>query len=1031
MAQRVLRQLFNNFRGTHERFTHLTRPQEYSPLCQNLVLDKQDNLVGRFGTRGIATESQGNIQLLFNSRSLRLPRCGLHTYRYQALDGSGEIEEVVGIGNQFFRLKKGTITFAYGGAGTADVSFYPYTDPTFGATLVFQTRLNGSAQYTRTDDVGAPSIWSNYWLGAMKDAVEAFASWTVTISGYAKVNGAQAGRDFNNAITVDAGHTISVATDKATMLAYYSTNSAPDQGYEFATVTATDATTLRIKPKSSNAVIDLNDDAWLGTGLLDLSCLPYFYRNSANSGGFTLNFFYWERVPWGNDNYPTYDVDLTPTNWLLSPQLSSASSSNDIRYFPGTPEFQNYKMVTFDNAVYTAAQGNVGKKSYKAGSSGVLAGGAGDVFRASGLIQYDGQSWHQAALGANLCVPTDGGVGTMPAGTYKYISRVKYIDYQGLAHYGADNVQTGTSVSSTITQVVNRLVTVTLSAHSPFDTFKPSYRINVASNGGTQAFTANTPVAITVLSAAASDRQKGLYVGDTAAFLNATTNQLVRAKVTAITWIGAASYSITVTPPVNGTIANGALITNNFVHEVFRTDANNNQFYLMAEVPVNLGGATSVYTDNNATVSDRALYDGPFTGNVRRDPPPQLSTLEVHQGLLLGAGDPDSRDSLYWCNTDDTWSWSQSSNQTTVPPPGGSGISAIASSDDNTAAVFGSKGVRFIAGDFASGSISEIKIYEGDCGCPSRHGAIKIREELWWLSNKGPRFAIGAELQPAVENFIQTLFDKDYQLVYNSNISAANQLKPLVKKAVAVNHVDNQHAIWVVPALTNNTTTKTLVYPSTSTVELYYDYEKKFFATFKYFTETGTYAGADASFYGAGGMCIADGKRYSLGVFQDADRAQIAGALMRELGEYTNSGTNQFAGWNYLGPRLQLTHILKLAFDDLDEPSVEKQYLRAKVYTENLTDQFTSWTTSITANRNFSLASSTNSTFTVSSVNTYEIEPVKLASEKARAHQLVLTSTANVTSNVGVTPTFNGRPVYTGIEYSVAIDYQKEDVSKS
>lgn len=1032
MAQRVLRQLFNAFRGTHERFTHLTRPQEYSPLCQNLVRDEQDNLVGRLGTRVIAGESQGHIGLLFNSRSLRFPRCGLHTYRYQALDGSGEIEEVVGIGNHFFRLKKGTITFAYGGAGTADVSFYPYSNVS-GQGVLFETRVNGAAQYSQQYSIETPAVYGLNWMGNMKDGVEGFASWTVTISGYAKVNGAQAGRDYNNAITVDAGHTVTVATDKATMLAYYSTNGAPDIGYEFATVTEVGATTLRLKPKSANAVIDVSDNDHLGTGLLDISCLPYFYRASTLSGGVTYNFFYWERVPWGSDNYPTYDLDTSATAWLLSPQLAAQASSNAIRYFPGTPEFQNYKIVTYDNAVYAAAQGHIGERAGKYADRPAF---PGEVVRKCGLIQYDGQSWHQAVLGLTTLGLATAGAGNLANGTYKYISRIKYIDYQGIEHFGPDTLQIKNAPESIVIAGGPLNVTVSVTPYLGNDTIKPPYRLNVAVDDGggppaAQTFTANTTFNCRVDGGSAALRQRGLYIGDTAAFIDSGTGNLVRAKVTAITRVSATIYTLTMVPPVSGTIAIGGLITNNHVFEVYRTNVNNNQYYLLAEFPANLVNVATTYLDNFADVSANALYDGPFTGRFRRDPPPQLSTLEVHQGLLLGAGDPDSPDSLYWCNSDDPWSWSAATNQTNSPPPGSGGISAIASSDDNLAAVFGSKGVRFIAGDFASGNVSEVKTYEGDCGCPSRHGAIKIRDELWWLSNKGLRRARGTELIPAEDNFIKTISNKDYQLVYNSNISAANQLKPLVKKAVAVNHVDNQYAIWVVPALTNNTTTKTLVYPAPATIELYYDYKAEYYATFKYFTETGLYANVEASFYGAGGMCIADGKRYSLGVFQDADRAQIAGALFRELGEYANSGTTQYAAWNDLGPRIRLTHTLKLPFDTLGDPSVEKQFLRAKVYTENNSDQFSSWLTSITANRNFSLTSSTNSTFTVNSVNTYEIEPVKLASEKARAHQLVLTSTANVTSDYAQTPAFHGRPVYTGIEYSVALDYQKEDVSKS
>lgn len=1030
MAVKTFRQFFNTFKGVHERFTHLTRPLEYSVQCNNLILDSQNNLTDRYGRRQFAQTSVSPL----TSSTIKLPTYGLHNYRYQALDGTGEIEEVIGISNHFFRLKKGTITFQYTGSGTGTVSHYMDSS----GFLNFGAAVNGVNVYDIADVTWGP-LSASVTLGALKDGIEANANWTVTISGYAKVNGTQSGRNFNNAITVDSGHTITVATDRATMLGYYSTNGTPDLGYDFATVVETGATTLRVKPKSSVAVIDLTDNAYLGTGLLDMTILPYFNNIDVKTSAKTYDFYYWERVPWGSDKDPTVDCLSTTTSWLMSPLLTSVSNSNNIRYFPGSPEFQNYKLVTYDNCVYTAAQGNAGQlKTYNVFTSTQTVG------RKSGLLQYDGQSWHQAIMPVANFSLSDGGSGSLTEGVYKYIARLKFIDYQENEHYGEDTISAEgeprsitLAASKLVSLDFSNLATITNSSPAP----KTPLRTNVAD--GYQVFTANTPVNIAVLSGSDTDRQYGLYIGDTAAFVNADTNQIVRAKVTAINYVSATSYTITITPPENGSIANGALISNNYVYEVFRTEPNNNQFYYVAEIPI-APSLTQSYKDNNVSVSANALYDGPFTGAFRRDVPPQLSTLEEHQGLLIGAGDPDRPNSLYWCNADDPWNWSASTNELTVTPGGRGPISAIASSDDNTFGVFGNKGVSFIAGDFASGALSEVKRYEGDVGCPSRHGAVKIRDSLWWLSNSGLRSATGAILNPPADNFIATVSRQDYQLKFNEAIETENSTKKLVKKCVAVNNTDSQYAIWCIPSFNKNSTTPKIVFPGVYSKILYVDYQNNFFSTW---THSGGPLVPYGLLYPVGGACVFKGKLLTLG-YVDVNvsgSGLIQGALFTELGDYGRwSTTGQFHLWNFYEFTGGITHALQTAFDHLGDPSVDKQFLRLKIYTEvplepeSETELFHRWNTRLITYKNFfsSTYSSnygTDTTITFTDSQDYE-QVAKLLSEKARAMQFYFSGTTSQNSLAGGadgTISGVGPPVFTGIEYEVALDYKKEEVQKT
>lgn len=1001
MAQKVFRQFFNTFKGVHERFTHITRPLEYAAKCQNLILDTSNNLVTRNGFRRFvpgATDYLGYNSL--SSSTLDLPKYGLHAHRYQALDGSGQIEEIIGIGNHVFRLKAATFSALYTGATTGLLSWYYDESGGNAVRLEIQDDL-GTAITSYLPEIDTGSIP----LGLVKDTIEARANWSVTISGYAKVNGAQVARDFNNPITVDAGHTISIATDKATMMAYYSTNGTPDLGYEFTSVVETTATTVRPKQKAPSAVIDLADNAYLGTGLLDAMCLPFFRQANCRitSPGYTVTFYYWERVPWGSDRDFGNDVLPFPTSWLMSPKLTSTSRANRIRYFPGAPEFQNYKCVSYDNAVYIAAQGQIGIKK-KASSSAL------DIEVKSGLIQYDGQSYHQAAMPSAYGSVAVGGAGLLN-GTYKYIYRHKCIDFQGYEHFGADTIQVRGSPYSVAP--AGNVVNITIGNMSSIgDDLRFPYRINYVS--GNQVLTAGASVNILVDGSTATRRQLGLYVGDVAAFLDRSTGsfgQIVKATVNSIAYVSATTYNLNVNLPTNCTVNNGDYITNNFTTEIYRTEAGNNTFYYLAEIPFEAGGVNT-YADNTASVSSNAAYDGPFTGTLRRDPAPQLSVLEVHQGLLVGAGDPDVSNSLYWCNTDDAWAWSSSTNQTTVVPPGGGGITTIASSDDNSLAVFGEKGVSFISGDFATVSINEISRFEGDVGCPSRHGAVKINDELWWLSNVGLRSATGSRLNPATENFVKTISGKDYSLVFNGLISSANKLKPLAKKAVAYNYADRQIALWVVPALQNIAADEKVIAPSSSTTTLYFDYQNGFFGTWRH---------NEPYIYGVGGLSSQNGKILQLGQYFNDSVPFLSGVLFRELGEYTATLPDRVLENFYDDYIIWIRNDLTLAYDTTGDPSVDKQFLRFKVYSEHPDpSSFLQWIAYISTNKNFVLTGGTqNVAMTFSSASQYE-QVIKLFSEKARAMQFRLSNTTGI-----------NRMVLTGIEYEVALAYKPEEVQKT
>lgn len=781
MARSIIRNI-ENFRGLDLRRSDIAGDfLSFSELTNFRFGSGYKSIVGRGGSQPIAQGANFS---------------GIHSYVYSDSDTGAPTEEIVGVNDNLWRLKAATFTVTRsGGSGTFTLrnsvvaaSEYRviFTDGGVAQALVDQ---NGTSQAYLSCDTGLEIIGGgvgSYQGAAIMDlcaAIDGLSNFTcATPDMSARVNGAQ-----NNVttITVDSGHTVSAGDyimfwDKGT------------QSLVWRLVFSTTSTTIAFN--AGDPPVSVIDNQPLGIGASTAAGISLETTHSSSST-FDVTFYYWEPIYTNyNDvqgHYPpflhSYRRDgyksgteattntLTVTNVLLSSGLHPFRVGDSIHFYDEvsgahvarTITAVTSSTITVDGNAVTVNDGRLMWVDCRNDDGwtppsfrnwlGVCYIGSYDYENRRSLTddpsltpattlqryhyatyygyihKYDGQNVYRAGtpyLKVDGIVP--GGSGSF-TGTYQFLVTSRKVDAKGniVESYPVTDLSVAPKVAS---------------GHASFaitwETLSDE-EYNYDRKGAIAAGATTTDNDISVDNG--SGGPPALDVGDKAYFYDSVSSQYVTRRITAVNRV-ASTYSITVDGAAVS-VADNAIISNDYRVCIYRTTANGTLFYLVAEIPLDYYSATQSYTDtmSDATLITKPRYIEPIPLK-EPDPPPKARFLAIHQGCLVGAGNNEDADLIGFSNAEAPEEWPLASGSFYAPATRTGSVSAIESDTEDRLAIFKPRAYYEALGDLDSGNFQVRVVRDGDYGIASHASLQRINGVLMGVSHRGVIGIFGGNL---------------------------------------------------------------------------------------------------------------------------------------------------------------------------------------------------------------------------------------------------------------------------------------------
>jgi len=997
MAPKLFFKNFEAFKGLDTRSSNLTRPREFATDFTNYVINRRLSAEGRKGYKLV-----GNYEDYSSSDSLP-PLYGIFSYRYKDIKGISK-EDLIGVGRELaYVLKTGTIeitgptggkiynipsesgwTFDIRESGTTVGGSFPYD---LGTGL--ESYTGNLTQYVR--------------LGDLVDAIHGLANWTAIATPRAVVDGNQSGRGIAAAITVlnaSPANTITVSTDDAVRIGIDQSGN-----FDFYDVVASSGTSLTLNEETNfnRSTFNVTDGAEIGIGAYPAVAMPMI--NGESSGPAITNtyeFLYWEAI------YQYTD----PSNGHSF--FSAPFGPNSTQTFFQTVDGHNAVMKSVKSNVYIGLPRKPGDElnidytdtNQDVGSALSITGAQGVRDDIGGMVRYDG---HMLAMAGLPTLPVSATAtnssGSLIAGSYRYAVNLKNIDFRGNVVRGPANItgiENPVSVAAPNDAITFAIVPLQNSAWKA-----AQWNLNSAVSSGPHTFISGNSGTYTI----AVNAGHTLRVGDMATFTDRSTGlstgfstgECERYKVTAVT---ATSVTIDFDKTSNSIVCTGNVLSNNCTFEVWRSEADGTDLFFQVEVPATDSSATFSVVDGTADTSGR-LWEGPFTGRNTKDAPPAMRIIESHQGIIVGGGSKDFPEKIYWSNSDSVENFPAATNELFLPATNAGSITAIASDNIDTLDVFREDSVTPIFGDFISGAISISEESIGDVGCPSPLGWVKARNNIYFISNKGPR-TINSGKVGFFDDRLITYFLDNFYVQVDQEPSSIDNTKLVLKRSISVHDQENQRLIFYIPAEDMNDAgdADLLLYPVTSNSKVFvYDYANDLWSLFDMAHDM--WGGAafyknEVYFLSAAGM--QDG--FSVPSTPDS----ISGALMK----FSNDGIL----YDYIDNSTKITNTFKPQWEFLNEPSVDKQFQRIKTWQLN-PERHVPFTLTVKTYKNFDEVNvDTNTTLDFQSSATQQDEK-KLKLSKVQSLQVELSN-----------DTVFENPLLSGYEMLITPVYKKEDLKK-
>jgi len=704
-------------------------------------------------------------------------KCGVH-YRTRTL--TEREETLFTIGDNLYQKKRGTFVITYSGANTATLDVLP--NPTAN-TIDVDIKENGSSI------AGFPKSYSaTDTIGTLYTDINGLSDYSVVATPIARINGNQSD---TQTITVDSSPLTYKANDR---IGFY------HSGFNYVVwrwVFYTTATTIVVDSR-----VSVSDNAWLGLGAEPVSNLPQIEALSLPTGtDVTIEVPYWEGVSnvASTECYALQQDNLPPNPGVWTERPFKSDVEQDVA------ESRNVSFVSSRDVMYFAMpfylNDGIPDSEY-------LDGQPAPILQNSGLWKYDGLDCYLAGLPkmtkpSSIDVTNDSlGSGLTTNSTYKYRLQYVYVDYRGNEISGplTDEIAINTSTYTNVEFVwsaaenpdgsVVYLGNLLRNMAAPFPVREASMNHVLA-----PSFTQQTTIDVF--------EYHGIIPGLKVVVWDNSVKRFVERTVLSCT-----ENTVTIDEPISWDIADtqfqySTYIITPFRMRMWRTVADGSLFYFCQDVAGirAFGGVTAGYVRFGDGVPDAAL--GAPLIEVDRQPSlfPKLKYLTNHQGLIVGSGNPDDPEAVYFEDIVSIESSPAASSNFRVSGSTSSGaVTALASDNDDMLAVFKEDSYFNVVGDLDSLSFQVLEVSKNEFGCPSHAALVKMDNVLVFPSNNGFKAVSGGQLITDFrDRLIDDLTDNFYVQVNNQVIPFEDEDKFVIKRATAIYDPSTRQYICYIP----------------------------------------------------------------------------------------------------------------------------------------------------------------------------------------------------------------------------------------
>jgi hypothetical protein len=531
---------------------------------------------------------------------------------------------------------------------------------------------------------------------------------------------------------------------------------------------------------------------------------------------------------------------------------------------------------------------------------------------------------------------------------------------------GAIGLGTYDTASSTISVISGERVV--------FDDGRSKFNIRTWEVNGNQVGTN----AITVDAATGQNPR----VGDVVYFLDRSKSEYTVRNVTA-----AASTSIT----VDGNTVNvndGDIISLNLRIVIYRSLAGGTEKYFVAEIPNNGLRDFTSFTDSTADTSLGYKYILPekFPG-----PAPKAVWAIAYQGLLVAS----DGDYIRYSEPNDPENF-PIENAFRLPFSQRGDVTGLGI-ENGSLVVFKKYGRAYVFGDLAANNFTS-QLFEDGVGCESGHTIQQTPLGLIFLSHRGFERLFGGALDLEFNSRLSIDFvGKEYKQILDQTISAVDETKPVLRRAVAVNDYKRQLYICFVPCESGepqDTIGGDRTYPNDNSKWYVLDYFKNRWGELDYPLEFNAISGIahfKNELYWA--SIWIEGSTYTANVFKELRRTDKYDAV------------DHYTAINF---------ILQSTWDGSGEISTYKKFERLKIWLSQPSLMVSDFTLTVQTYRNF--LSTIHSQFIKSFINGSTTQKIgKLKPGKTTALSV------KFSNNV-----FAEKVRISGWEYEVLAPYEKE-----
>jgi len=700
---------------------------------------------------------------------------GVH---YKTRDLNEREETLFAIGDQLYKKATGTFAITYSGSNTATLDILP--EPTTD-TITVDIKENGSSIS------GFPKAYApTTSIGTMYEDINGLADYSVVATPIARVNGNQT--DVND-VTVDASP---MTFQRNTRVGFAHSTFGFDVWRWAIDVTST---TITVDTR-----VSVSDDAWLGIGYEQVQILPQTQGLALTSGtSVSIDVPYWEGVSniASTEGYARQQDNL-PTaagGWNEQPFKSVLEQDN--------ANSTNVSFVTSRDTLYFAMpfylNDGVPDAQYRVGQPT-------PNLQNTGLWKYDGLDCYLAGLPA-MTTPEFAqetsylvGSGLQQNSTYKYRFQYAYIDYRG---------------NEVLGPLTDEITTVTTSQQNIQFLWRDGQNAD-----GTDYILGNT---LKVFAAPFPVREAGIdtSVGvqtDTATIVVAAYHNIIAGLKVSVwdnnlkrfvprTVISTTVTSVTFDEPITWDPAISPLYTHYIITplrmRVWRTVADGSLFYKAFDAPGvrAIGGATSGYHRLGDGLPDSQLGEPLIEPDRRPSLFPKLRYLANHQGLIVGSGNPDDPEAVYFEDIISIESSPAASSSFRISGSGSSGaVTALASDNDDMLAVFKEDNYFNVVGDLDSLSFQVLEVSKNEFGCPSHAALVKMDNVLVFPSNNGFKAVSGGQLVADFrDRLIDDLTDNFYVQINNQTIKTEDEDRFVIARATAIYDPSTRQYICYIP----------------------------------------------------------------------------------------------------------------------------------------------------------------------------------------------------------------------------------------